>query len=41
MIDFGAGIFVGFMLASVMWVSVFAIVDAVCEKLNERKDDKK
>lgn len=41
MIDFGAGVFAGFTIASMMWAAVFAIADAVCEKINERKDDKK
>lgn len=40
MIDFGAGVFVGFTIASMMWASVFAIVDAVCDKINERNDKK-
>lgn len=40
MIDFGAGVFVGFTIASMMWAAVFAIVDAVCDKINERNDKK-
>lgn len=41
MIDFCAGVFVGFTIASMMWAAAFAIADAVVDKINERKDDKK